>query len=355
MLDDDLVFAQSSASSIPARAASTASLSHAASDASERVLGYALYDPKMSFTTDTGAQLKNLSYYKRSWTTGKPYSTSAIWNDYDHIPPSRRRALVRPDLAVGAMKHILQRTEEDEMKELRRVQSLQDRRQERLADLRRRHEQSAKAQARLGTPRRHDSFGELLRQRAATPAAVPTAVPAPALAAATAAAAGSPPLSALEGLSVGQTVSDLKRGLRAARREGVHGLHVPRHTLLRPPDAAPAFGDAFAADNDAPPPLSPSRSAPVLGWAGAQPLSGLAAPTRAPRHFDVGFDVYHSPRKRGSAAGSPTPLRGRARSIVRDFTPDMTIDADAAPPSPSTLTRAARALSIVGPGSPTMR
>ena len=78
MLDDDLVFAQSSASSIPARAASTASLSHAASDASERVLGYALYDPKMSFTTDTGAQLKNLSYYKRAWTTGKPYSTSAI-------------------------------------------------------------------------------------------------------------------------------------------------------------------------------------------------------------------------------------------------------------------------------------
>ena len=93
----------------------------------------------------------------------------------------------------------------------------------------------------------------------------------------------------------------------------------------------------------------------MLGWAGAQPLSGLAAPTRAPRHFDVGFDVYHSPRKRGSAAGSPTPLRGRARSIVRDFTPDMTIDAEAAPPSPSTLTRAARALSIVGPGSPTMR
>ena len=173
MLDDDLVFAQSSASSIPARATSTASLSHAASDASERVLGYALYDPKMSFTTDTGAQLKNLSYYKRSWTTGKPYSTSAIWNDYDHIPPSRRRALVRPDLAVGAMKHILQRTEEDEMKELRRVQSLQDRRQERLADLRRRHEAQAKAQARLGTPRRHDSFGELLRQRAALYAYIP--------------------------------------------------------------------------------------------------------------------------------------------------------------------------------------
>ena len=182
---------------------------------------------------------------------------------------------------------------------------------------------------------------------------MPTAVPAPALAAATAAAAGSPPLSALEGLSVGQTVSDLKRGLRAARREGVHGLHVPRHTLLRPPDAAPAFGDAFAADADAPPPLS-GRSAPVLGWAGAQPLSGLAAPTRAPRRFDVGFDVYRSPR--GAARRrSPTPLRGRARSIVRDFTPDMTIDADAAPPSPSTLTRAARALSIVGPGSPTMR
>ena len=65
---DDLVFSQSSASSIPARATS---------DASDRVVGYALYDPKMSFTTDTGAQLKNLSYYKRSWTTGKPYSATS--------------------------------------------------------------------------------------------------------------------------------------------------------------------------------------------------------------------------------------------------------------------------------------
>ena len=57
MLDDDLVFAQSSASSSPAHA-STASLLPAASDASERVLGYAVRS-KMSFTTDTGAQLKN--------------------------------------------------------------------------------------------------------------------------------------------------------------------------------------------------------------------------------------------------------------------------------------------------------
>ena len=262
---------------------------------------------------------------------------------------------MRPDLAVGAMKHILQRTEEDERRSA--AASSRSRTGGRSASPTSAAGTSRAQRHRRASARRAATTASANFSGSAPPRQPPclTAVPAPALAAATAAAAASPPLSALEGLSVGQTVSDLKRGLRAARREGVHGLHVPRHTLLRPPDAVVRPSATPSPPTPTRRRRSPSRSAPVLGWAGAQPLSGHGVSRRrARRATSTSARRHHSPGSAVSAAGSPTPLRGRARSIVRDFTPDMTIDADAAPPSPSTL-RARRARALDRAGSPTMR
>jgi hypothetical protein len=50
---------------------------------------------------------KTTQYYKRAWTTGTPFSGVPAWGDLSHVPPSRRRHVARPDLALSAMTRIL--------------------------------------------------------------------------------------------------------------------------------------------------------------------------------------------------------------------------------------------------------
>lgn len=63
--------------------------------------------------TGTAPAPKSWSYYKRSWTSGKSYSKKPVWSDMDLLPPSRRDAIARPDLALNAMKRILNEVEND--------------------------------------------------------------------------------------------------------------------------------------------------------------------------------------------------------------------------------------------------
>ena len=114
-----------------------------------RVVGYSTTDPTTTFVRGIHT-LKNGSYYKRSWTSGSPYSSVPIWLDMDHCPPQQREFVVRPDLALTAMQRILSRIEKEEQAELDRRQALQDTRQERLARLRQRHMQRHHAQQAIG-------------------------------------------------------------------------------------------------------------------------------------------------------------------------------------------------------------
>ena len=75
-----------------------------------RVVGYSTTDPTTTFVRGIHT-LKNGSYYKRSWTSGSPYSSVPIWLDMDHCPPQQREFVVRPDLALTAMQRILSRIE----------------------------------------------------------------------------------------------------------------------------------------------------------------------------------------------------------------------------------------------------
>ena len=54
-----------------------------------RVVGYSTTDPTTTFVRGIHT-LKNGSYYKRSWTSGSPYSSVPIWLDMDHCPPQQR-------------------------------------------------------------------------------------------------------------------------------------------------------------------------------------------------------------------------------------------------------------------------
>ena len=79
-----------------------------------RVVGYSTTDPKTTFVRGKHT-LKNGSYYKRSWTSGSPYSSVPIWLDMDHCPPQQREFVVRPDLALTAMQRILSRIEKEDV------------------------------------------------------------------------------------------------------------------------------------------------------------------------------------------------------------------------------------------------
>ena len=76
-----------------------------------RVVGYSTTDPTTTFIQGVHT-LKNGSYYKRNWATGNPYSSVPVWLDMDHVPPSQREFVVRPDLALVAMQRILGRIEQ---------------------------------------------------------------------------------------------------------------------------------------------------------------------------------------------------------------------------------------------------
>lgn len=138
---------------------------------------------------------KTMSYYKRSWVTGTPYSAIPSWGDLSHMPPSRRELVARPDLALAAMRRILGarrsaanksaankdtrahqasrsiplmyagRVEAELAQEAEVRESQRLRREDRLASIRARHEKRHEAQRMLGIePRRH-LLGKHLKQR----------------------------------------------------------------------------------------------------------------------------------------------------------------------------------------------
>mmetsp|Transcript_28430 Transcript_28430/g.62240 ORF Transcript_28430/g.62240 Transcript_28430/m.62240 type:complete len:354 (+) Transcript_28430:176-1237(+) len=128
-------------------------------------------DPNSCFIhgDQTGKQpvAKNWSYYKKNWVTGHPSKSEAVWNDLDHLPPSRHHLVARPDLAMTAAVRILKRAEQEEVLAIQERQRVQARRQERLNALRRRHVGQHIAMQQLGVgPRYSYDFGELLFQQA---------------------------------------------------------------------------------------------------------------------------------------------------------------------------------------------
>ena len=60
-------------------------------------------------SAETGREplAKTAAFYKRSWTSGTPFSVIPSWGDLSHVPPSRRELVARPDLALAAMRRIL--------------------------------------------------------------------------------------------------------------------------------------------------------------------------------------------------------------------------------------------------------
>ena len=94
--------------------------------------------------------LKTTSYYKRSWTSGTPFSTQPSWADLSHLPPEKRDMIVRPDLAMVAMERILHRVEGELSAEEYHRESQRQRREERLEQLRSRHERRDEQQRKLG-------------------------------------------------------------------------------------------------------------------------------------------------------------------------------------------------------------
>ena len=80
------------------------------------VYGYTWADPATQLVSgETGQEPmeKNSVYFRRNWSTGTPFSSLPAWADMDHLPPSQRELVARPDLAFTAMKRILHKVERD--------------------------------------------------------------------------------------------------------------------------------------------------------------------------------------------------------------------------------------------------
>jgi len=77
-------------------------------------------------TRGEATTLKSWSYYKRNWSSGRNggAGSAPLWSDLDHVPLSRRRALVldRPDLARVAKDRILGRVAKEEAEAVARRQ-----------------------------------------------------------------------------------------------------------------------------------------------------------------------------------------------------------------------------------------
>lgn len=108
---------------------------------------------------------KTAAYYRRSWSTGSPFSSMPSWNDLSHLPPSRRELIARPDLALVAMKRILGRVEGELEQEAAQREQLRLRREDRLARIRLRHGERHEAQRKLGVVPPTHSLGSALEQR----------------------------------------------------------------------------------------------------------------------------------------------------------------------------------------------
>ena len=126
-------------------------------------------DPSTDITggAETGREplAKTASYYRRSWSTGSPFSSEPAWKDLAHAPPSRRELIARPDLALVAMRRILGRVEGELAHEaaIREHQRLQ--REDRLIQIRARHSSRHEAQMKIGVvPPRH-VYNTVLKQR----------------------------------------------------------------------------------------------------------------------------------------------------------------------------------------------
>ena len=131
-------------------------------------------DPLADLTNNGPTGLEPLSktvhFYKRSWTSGKPFSHEPSWADMSHIPPARRRFSARPDLALNAMHAILGRVEQELYHEAEVRESQRLRRQDRIERLRNTHEKSHALQRKIGVappPKHH--YAEHARQRAQSP------------------------------------------------------------------------------------------------------------------------------------------------------------------------------------------
>ncbi|KAL1504285.1 hypothetical protein AB1Y20_010694 [Prymnesium parvum] len=112
--------------------------------------------------------IKNMSYYKRNWTQGRPGKQTAAWEETERIPAIRRSLFVRPDLEINslnrAMEHLVQ---EQERVAIQRQWTMWHRQKQRQA-LRIRHEERDRQQRCLGAKPVNRAYGSLLRASAST-------------------------------------------------------------------------------------------------------------------------------------------------------------------------------------------
>lgn len=312
-------------------------------------------DPDTDITVgaETGREplAKTASYYKRNWTTGKPYSAMPIWGDLSHLPPSRRELIARPDLALVAMRRILTKLEGELLEEAEATERLRLKREDRLARIRQRHADRHEAQRQLGIEPINHKYAQKLEVRQRSEAAIleasqqslpGLAAGRPAPISIAMASAASLPSHIVAPTSPGGLSTRLSRaesspmlGMRAGQVAGLEGLLIPRFTMRSPSPTSPARDDSVAnlhrSASRTPPPLSPQPRSPspppqlvgapeeAAGEAYA-PAAMSAAPHQLPRTATAGSSLSRAGRTPGERAAAVNAAMNRSQSMGAGLT-----------------------------------
>jgi len=214
---------------------------------------------------------KSWSYYKHSWTDGHPFKREASWEALDHVPPSRRDLVARPDLALSAMSRILTKVGAEIEVEQKLLTSQQEKRLLQMAKLKASHAQRHEAQRRLGVPGHSNKSFDALLESDTRVAESPTGPAAGAVAGSGAAEA------AAAGTALGAAEEPLGGGAQAGERPAGQSVSfdplLPHRTASRTPspDACQGRAARSASPSGTSPPLLLHRSGSPEGGEAPEP------------------------------------------------------------------------------------